>query len=63
MRNGEGMEDDAAFFNDNCKDVSRDLSIKFINEASKAARMSYPYTTKKQMNVRDLDSFEHISDK
>lgn len=63
MRNGECMEDDAAFFYDNCKDVSRDLSIKFIDEASKAARMSYPYTNKKQMNVRDLDSFEHISEK
>ena len=70
MRNGEGMEDDSAFFNDNCKDVSRDLSTKFIDEASKAARMSYPYTSNKQMkklnfNLRDLDDdfVENFSDK
>ena len=65
MRNGEGMVDDAVFFNDNCKDVSRSLSTKYIDEASKAARTSYPYSTKKQpvLNLRDLADFEHLSEK
>jgi hypothetical protein len=51
MRLSEGMEDDAAFFYDNCKDVSRGLSTKFIDEANKAARISYPYSTKKQKSL------------
>lgn len=42
MRNGEGMLDDSAFFFDNCKDVSRGLTSKCIEESSKAARMTYP---------------------